>query len=62
MEPQATEPSERPEVVPGERIFLSQVRRDDLPLIARWFSDLELTTYLGANAGSSGTATVVFQL
>jgi RimJ/RimL family protein N-acetyltransferase len=38
----------RPEVVPGERIFLSQVRREDLPLYSRWFSDLELTTYLGA--------------
>jgi RimJ/RimL family protein N-acetyltransferase len=42
-----TEPAWRPEVVPGERIFLSQVRREDLPLFARWFSDLELTTYLG---------------
>ncbi len=38
----------RPEVVPGERIFLSQVRREDVPQIARWFSDLELNTYLGA--------------
>jgi RimJ/RimL family protein N-acetyltransferase len=38
----------RPEVVPGERIFLSQVRREDLPLFSRWFSDLELTSYLGA--------------
>jgi RimJ/RimL family protein N-acetyltransferase len=38
----------RPEVVPGERIFLSQVRREDLPLYTRWFSDLELTAYLGA--------------
>lgn len=37
----------RPEVVPGERIFLSLVRRDDLPLFARWFSDLELNAYLG---------------
>ncbi len=36
----------RPEVVPGERIFLSQVRREDLPLHACWFSDLELTAYL----------------
>jgi RimJ/RimL family protein N-acetyltransferase len=34
-------------VVPGERIFLSQVQREDLPLFARWFSDLELTAYLG---------------
>lgn len=37
----------RPEVVPGDRIFLSHVRRDDLPLFAAWFSDLELNTYLG---------------
>lgn len=37
----------RPEVVPGDRIFLSLVRREDIPLYARWFSDLELTTYLG---------------
>jgi RimJ/RimL family protein N-acetyltransferase len=44
----ATEDVWRPEVVPGERIFLSQVRREDVPLLARWFSDLELTTYLGA--------------
>ena len=33
--------------MPGERIFLSQVCREDLPLFARWFSDLELTAYLG---------------
>jgi len=38
---------QRPEIVPGERIFLSQVRREDIPLYARWFSDIELTTYLG---------------
>jgi RimJ/RimL family protein N-acetyltransferase len=38
--------------VPGERIFLSQVCREDLPLFARWFSDLELTAYLGS-AGMS---------
>ncbi|MEN9937328.1 MAG: hypothetical protein RLZZ387_3907 [Chloroflexota bacterium] len=37
----------RPEVVPGERIFLSQPHREDLPLLSRWFSDIELTTYLG---------------
>jgi RimJ/RimL family protein N-acetyltransferase len=37
----------RPEVLPGEAIFLSQVQRDDVPLFARWFSDLELTAYLG---------------
>jgi RimJ/RimL family protein N-acetyltransferase len=38
---------ERPVVVPGERIFLSTVNKADLPLFARWFADLELTTYLG---------------
>lgn len=38
----------RPEVVPGERIFLSTVLREDLPQYARWFSDLELTSYIGA--------------
>ncbi|HEU4323009.1 MAG TPA: GNAT family protein [Roseiflexaceae bacterium] len=38
----------RPEVVPGERVFLSHVQRADLPLLTRWFSDLETTTYLGA--------------
>lgn len=37
----------RPEVVPGDRIFLSVLQRSDLPLFARWFSDLELTMYLG---------------
>jgi RimJ/RimL family protein N-acetyltransferase len=45
-------PAWRPEVVPGERIFLSQVCREDLPLFARWFSDLELTAYLGATGMS----------
>jgi RimJ/RimL family protein N-acetyltransferase len=38
--------------VPGERIFLSQVCREDLPLFARWFSDLELTAYLGVTGMS----------
>jgi RimJ/RimL family protein N-acetyltransferase len=42
-----SEPAWRPEVVPGERVFLSQVQREDLPWFARWFSDLELNTYLG---------------
>jgi len=45
---------ERPEVVPGERIFLSQVRKEDVPLFARWFADLELNAYLG-NLGMSFT-------
>ena len=38
----------RPEIVPADRIFLSHVRRSDLPLYAQWFADLELTAYLGA--------------
>jgi RimJ/RimL family protein N-acetyltransferase len=38
---------DRPEIVPGERIFLSHVRPEDVPQFARWFSDIELTTYLG---------------
>lgn len=38
----------RPEIVPGDRIFLSHVRRNDLPLYSQWFADLELTAYLGS--------------
>ncbi len=38
----------RPEVIPGEHIFLSHVLRDDVPTYGRWFSDLELNTYLGS--------------
>ena len=48
MDTPTPEPIWRPEVVPGERVFLSQVLREDVPLYARWFSDLELTTYQGA--------------
>jgi RimJ/RimL family protein N-acetyltransferase len=48
MESIPAEPIFRPEVVPGKRVFLSQVLREDVPLFARWFSDLELTAYLGA--------------
>jgi RimJ/RimL family protein N-acetyltransferase len=44
----------RSEVIPGERIYLSHVLREDVPLYARWFADLELTTYTGA-AGQSFT-------
>jgi len=44
----------RAEVVPGERIFLSQVLHEDVALYARWFSDLELTAYTGA-VGTSYT-------
>jgi RimJ/RimL family protein N-acetyltransferase len=47
---------ERPEIVPGERIFLSHPRQEDLPLYARWFADLELTAYLG-QMGTSFTPT-----
>lgn len=41
------EQQDRPEVVPGERIFLTTLRREDVPLMSRWFSDLEITAYLG---------------
>jgi len=37
----------RPEIVAGQRVFLSHPRPEDVPLYARWFADLELTTYLG---------------
>jgi RimJ/RimL family protein N-acetyltransferase len=47
MDSSIPEPIWRPEVVPGDSIFLSHVAREDVPLFARWFSDLELTTYLG---------------
>ena len=52
MDNPTSEPVWRPEVVPGERIFLSQVRREDIPQYARWFSDLELTAYIGALGAS----------
>ncbi len=45
----------RPEIVPGERIFLSHVQREDVDLYTRWCSDLELTTYLGG-AGMAFTS------
>lgn len=47
METSQTAGAWRSEVVPGDRIFLSVLQRSDLPLFARWFSDLELTMYLG---------------
>lgn len=37
----------RPEVVAGERIYLSHPLKEDVPLFARWFADVELNTYLG---------------
>lgn len=46
------EPPFRPEVIPGERIFLSHVLRDDIALYARWFADLELNTYVGGPGNS----------
>lgn len=49
-----TEPIFRPEIIPGERIFFSQPQAEDLPTLARWFADLELTLYLG-RAGHSYT-------
>lgn len=48
----SSEPPFRPEVIAGERIFLSHILRDDIPTYARWFSDLELTTYLGGPGNS----------
>jgi RimJ/RimL family protein N-acetyltransferase len=47
MNTPAPEHNDRPVVVPGNRIFLSTVQRADLPLYTRWFSDLEVTAYLG---------------
>lgn len=40
-------PTARPEVVPGERIYLTTIDRADIPHYSRWFTDLELTAYLG---------------
>ncbi len=49
MDSPNAEPIWRPEVVPGERIFLSHGAAARMfPQYARWFSDLELTTYLGS--------------
>ena len=44
MHPETTK---RPVVIPGERIYLSHLLRDDMPHFASWFADLELTAYLG---------------
>lgn len=48
--------TERPEVVSGERVFLGHVLESDVPTLARWFADLELTALLG-QTGMSYTAT-----
>ena len=38
----------RPEIVSGDRVYLSHFERADGPLLAKWLSDLEVTTHLGA--------------
>lgn len=38
----------RQEIVPGDRVFLSQIQHSDLPIFAQWFADLELTAYMNA--------------
>lgn len=38
----------RPEVVAGDRVYLSTFEKSDAPLLARWMTDLEVTTHLGA--------------
>lgn len=39
-------PTERIEIVPGKRIYFTTLLKEDVPLVTRWFSNLELTTYL----------------
>lgn len=39
--------SPRAEIVPGERIYLTSLRKEDVPLMTAWMSDLETTAYLG---------------
>lgn len=38
----------RPEVVAGDRVYLSTFEKSDAPLLAQWLTDLEVTTHLGA--------------
>jgi RimJ/RimL family protein N-acetyltransferase len=38
----------RPEVVAGEHVYLSHFDRNDARTCAKWLSDLEITTHLGA--------------
>jgi RimJ/RimL family protein N-acetyltransferase len=45
--PDSAEPF-RPEIVAGDRVYLSHFDRTDAPRMARWLSDLEVTTHLGA--------------
>ena len=49
-----TEATTRQEILTGERIFFSQPQSEDVPTLARWFADLEMTLYLG-RAGHSYT-------
>jgi RimJ/RimL family protein N-acetyltransferase len=42
----------RPEVIPGERIFLSHVLADDVAQIAHWKADLETTAYMSTQGDS----------
>lgn len=37
----------RPQLVRGQRIFLSTFTRDDVPTLTRWFANLEVTAYVG---------------
>ncbi len=39
---------ERPVIIPGEHIYLTTMRREDVPEYVRWFSNLEYTAYLGS--------------
>lgn len=39
-------------VLTGEKVILARVRREDVPEMARYFSNLELTAYLGALGGA----------
>ncbi len=41
-------PEPRLPVISGDRVFLSTLRREDVPHYVRWFNNLEYTTYLGA--------------
>ncbi|EYB68674.1 GCN5-related N-acetyltransferase [Deinococcus phoenicis] len=39
-------------VLAGERVVLARLRREDLPELARYFQNLELTTYLGGHGAT----------
>lgn len=44
----------RPEIVPGDRVYLSHFDLEDAKATAVWMSDLEVTTHLGAFGGVFG--------